>query len=510
MAIRRTQNPHATGSSGRFARSLTDVGELRQPGKPEQTKKAGPRFLLALLLCVCILLPARAGHADLGDLFGSFTLKDELELGRKFSVLIKSRMPLIEDPEVVNYVSDIIARLQTDMKPQPYTFEANVIRDSTLNAFAVPGGYIFVNTGMILNLEHESELAGILGHELAHITQQHISRRLEKAQKTQLMGLAGTLAGVLLGGSSDMQSGLAVGSLAATQAAMLNYSRQDEREADQMGLIYLVGAGYRPQGMVGGFEAIRKKRWQMGSSMPAYLSTHPDTDERIQYLSDRIRTLGQDIQNRPEDDTRFHRIQTLIRARYSDPEIALRYFTQEDTARDCMNLTGRAITLARLNRVNEAAEAFDAALACGSGDYLVNREAGAFHYMKGTLDKAAILLQKAILLNPRDYVAIFYFARLLNDGKDFTGASSYYEELLTHLPEDPEIHYYYGRMLGENGRLFKAYLHLAYSALYQNSRKKAEQNIALARTNAKTPEDTAALERYDQRFAERAEFWDKK
>lgn len=468
------------------------------------------RFVTCTLLVGMVLLvPARSGNADIRDIFNDFTLKDELELGRKFSILVKSKWPLIEDPEVVSYVSDIITRLQTTMKPQPYKFEANVILDNSLNAFAVPGGYLFVHTGLLLQLEHESELAGILGHELAHITQQHIASRIAKAKKTQMLGLAGALAGILLGGSTNMQGGLAVGSLAAAQAAMLNYSRQDEREADQIGLMYLVGAGYTPSGLVGGFEAIRSKRWQMGSNIPAYLSTHPDVDERIQYLSDRVRTLPAEVRVRPENDERFIRVKTLIRARYTDPTIALRYFEQSAKPNDCVNSMGKAITLARMNRVTEAADTFESALTCGPKNYLVNREAGTFHYLKGNIDRAASLLQKAILLNPRDYMAFFYYARLLGDKGDIKGASNYFEELLLHLPEDAEIHYYYGRLLGEHNYLFKAYLHMAYSALYKNDEKKTQYNFGLARNNAKTPEEQAALDQFNIRFTERSEFWPK-
>ncbi|GFM38378.1 beta-barrel assembly-enhancing protease [Desulfovibrio psychrotolerans] len=472
-------------------------------------RRCGRLLLCLTLVCATLLMPVQSGNADIRDLFGDFTLKDEMELGRKFSVLIKSRMPIIEDPEVVNYIAEIIDRLKASMRPHPYTFEASVLLDNSMNAFAVPGGYLFINTGMLLNLENESDLAGILAHELAHITQQHIASRLAKAKKTQLLGLAGALAGILLGGDSNMQGGLAVGSIAAAQTAMLNYSRQDERDADQMGLIYLVGGGYPPQGMLGGFEAIRKRRWQMGSTMPAYLSTHPDIDERLQYLSDRIRALPEEIRARTEDNSRFRRIQTLIRARYTDPKVALLHFDNTDTQQDCISLMGRGITLSRLNRVTEAADSFERALTCGPRDHLISREAGTFHYLKGDLNRAGSLLQKAILLNPRDFMAFFYYARLLGDKGDINGAANYFEEMLVHLPEDPEIHYYYGRLLGQNRRLFKAHLHLAYSALYKNDKKKTQYHLGLARSNAATPEDKEALERFDLRHAERAEFWNK-
>lgn len=136
------------------------------------------RGLVAVILSFALFLqgaiPVQAA------LFGSFGVKDEKELGRKFDVLVRSRMPLVEDPEIKGYIQSIVDRLSKTFPPQPFPFTANVLLHNSMNAFAVPGGSVFVHTGLIMQLDHESELAGVLGHELAHVTQRHIATRMER------------------------------------------------------------------------------------------------------------------------------------------------------------------------------------------------------------------------------------------------------------------------------------------------------------------------------------------
>lgn len=457
-------------------------------------------FVLALALTIQGVAPA---WAFLG--LGGFTIKDEVELGRKFDVLIKSRMPLVEDPEVKVYVQDIVARLLEQAPPQPFDFKTNVLLHNSLNAFASPGGFIFVHTGLVMQMDHEAEVAGVLAHELAHATQRHIAGRIEKMQTTSILSMAGALAGAFLGGGSGKGAAMA-GSIAAGQSAMLNYSRVDETEADEIGLRYLIAAGFRPEGMVGAFEKIRKKQWAMGTDIPSYLSTHPAVNERINSLSARIAALPADIRSRPNDDARFLRVRTICRARYGDPAVSERLFA-DAPAGDCLAQLGKAILFSRQNRVAEATAAFDKALQCSPKDQLIWREAGRFHYTKGDKGRAAAMLQRATLMNPDDYMALFFYARLLADSGQPQKSYQYFDEVLRRLPEDAEVHYYYGRVLGASGQPFKAYLHLAYSSLYSNDKHKTESFEEQARAQARTPEEMAELERFAATYQERKAFW---
>lgn len=455
-------------------------------------------LMSAALVGTPLLAPLTVAPAH-AFLFDSFGVADELELGRKFDVLVRSRMPIVEDPEVKGYIRDLTERLSAKLPPQPFPFTPNVILHNSMNAFAVPGGYLFVHTGLIMHLEHESELAGVMAHEMAHVTQRHVASRIDRSRFTTLASLVGALAGVFIGKNSSSGAGAAVtGSLAAGQAAMLNYSRTDETESDQVGLQYLTTAGFRPQGMVGAFEKIRKLQWTSGLSIPEYLSTHPDVGSRVTEISARVKILPAAIQNRPESDARFSRVQTLIWARYGDPDQAARKF-QGSTALDLM---GQAMLLARKNRINDAAALFDKALAKAPQDALITREAGIFHYSTGG-NRAESLLRKALSLDPRDAMATFFLARFMSDGGNHAEAQAMFKSLLRVYPDDSEIHFYYGRSLGTSGQHFRAYLHLAYSTLYENNLKKTDSWLAKARPLALVPTDKDDLDRlraiYDDR-----------
>lgn len=460
--------------------------------------------------CVCLVLVFALALSQfcptaMGALWGEFTLKDEKELGDKFNVLVRSRLPLVQDPEIVGYVTEIVKRLAATMPPQPFPFTVSVIRHNAVNAFACPGGYIFVHTGLILAMDNESEVAGVIAHEMAHVTQRHIARRIESSQWVSVLSLLGALAGAFLGGEGG--SAALMGSMAAGQAAMLNYSRFDEREADQVGMSYLTKAGYSPQGMVGAFEVLSRKQWLMGSSLPSYLSTHPGLSERVRDMSVRVSRLGKDAVTQTNNN-RFFRVQALIRARYSDPQPAAQAFARQmDGPGKCMALLGMGILSSRQNRVTDATRYFDQALACAPNDALVTREAGRFHYTKGNKNQGSALLQRAVTMNRHDVLALFYHARNLGDTGRTDEAIGYAKEVLLKVPEDAEVHELLARLYGKNREMFLANLHMAYSALYERNERKVTQFLDKAKGQAANPADKAALKRFEKLYKDRKEYW---
>ena len=463
------------------------------------------------IFCRCVLSLALASSLALGPaptaqaFMGRFTLSDELELGRKFSVLVKSRLPLVDDPEIRNYVIGIVNRLVASIPPQPYTFEVNVIRARPVNAFASPGGYVFVFTGLILAMQSESQMAGVLAHELAHVTQRHIALRIERGQMIGLLSPILALGGLFIGGSGGPAT--MAGAMAAGQTAMLNYSRIDESDADNVGLSYLVAAGYRAQGMYESFERIRASSY--GGSVPQYLSTHPDINERIREISSRVMSLPSEATSRTEDNLPFLRIQTLVRAKFSDAREALAYFSKDSQLPPYLRDMGLGICNARINSVAKAREAFADALDKAPDDPVVWREAGIFHFNKGSQSLAGDYLAQAVSMSPYDYEASFYYARLLLEEGNSTAAFGQYENVLRFLPESSEVHYYYGRALLGNGQPFLGNLHIAYSGLYENDRRKTENFMDQAQTKISSPQDQARFDRFKEIYDERAEFWDK-
>ncbi len=441
-------------------------------------------------------------HAFFG--FGDFGIAEEKEMGRKFEVLIRSQLPLVEDPEISLYVKSIVNRLSKAIPPQPFNFTSGVILHNSLNAFAVPGGHLFIFTGLIMQLDNEAELAGIMAHEMAHITKRHVAARIERGKYLTLASLLAAVAGVLVGGEGG--SAIMAGALGAGQSAMLNYSRMDETEADDIGYQYLTAAGYPPIAMAGGFKKISEKSIMSGGgNVPTYLSTHPEIGARITSVVAKAKSGPQALNKRKVDNRHFKRVQTLLWARYGTIQAAKHRFNAENNALATM---GSAMLLARENKVNDASLTFDKALKASPNDPLILREAGAFHYRKGDTSRAETLLTTAMRLDPRDYMAQFFYARLLDETGRTLNAAPFYQEVLRILPEDQEVHAAYARSLGRSGKQFEAYLHLAYSALYKNDKRKTKQYIDQARGKAKTSSNTAALARFDNKYKERQAIWD--
>jgi len=465
------------------------------------TKFMTKHIIIALLLYSMSITPALA-FLGMGD----FGVKEEKELGRKFEVLIRSQLPLIEDPEITNYIKYIVKRLSKNIPPQPFDFRPGVVLHNSLNAFAVPGGSVFVFSGLIMNFETEDELAAVLAHEIAHVTQRHIANRMERQSLISVSSLALAILGIVVGGGGEGSGALAMGALGAGQATSLNYGRADENESDHIGFQYLLKAGYNPEGMVTGFQKIRRTSMLSGSSMPTYLSTHPALGDRIIGIKARIAVLKKKIGIRKSTTKKFTRIKTLLWARYGDTATAHQIFNAK--SKDCLSIMGKGMLYARENNILAAKSNFDKALVCNGNDSLITREAGIFHYRKGEAKEAISLLNKTLKSNSADFLAMFYLARLMDEQKNYKAAHRYFKAILRYIPEDREVHATFGRSLGRAGNTFEAYLHLAYSHLYSNNEKKTKKLYEKAQELAKTPNNNKRLALFRSRYTERKKIWE--
>jgi len=235
------------------------------------------------ILALAVML-STTGCASLRS-FSVFSTEQEIEIGQKVSADIESQMPLLNDPEVVSYVRRVGGSVASESERRDITYEFKVINDKqTVNAFAVPGGNIYIYTGLLTRLSNEAELAAVLAHETAHIAKRHSMNAL-----TQQVGYGIVLKAVLGNEAAAWQEVIAnvVGSL-----AFLSFSRTDEKEADELGVIYMTKAGYDPQGMVHLLEVFLSLAEREPSAMEIWLSTHPPSSERIELVKNQISEIG--------------------------------------------------------------------------------------------------------------------------------------------------------------------------------------------------------------------------
>ena len=255
------------------------------------------RLLRHIALTACLALAVAGGARaapptgqDLPDIGTPadmvITLSDEYKLGAMVVKQLRDSGQVLDDLEVGEYIQGIGSTLASHAQEGTMKFTFLVIKDSSINAFALPGGFVCVHSGLILATTGESELAGVLAHEVSHVTQRHLARGAQQASRASLGATAAMLAAILLGAMSGNSNVGMAGVMAGQSAAMqgqLNFSRENEYEADRVGIGVMAAAGYDPNAMGTFFETLGRR---MGSGGPnakilEFLQTHPVTSGRV-------------------------------------------------------------------------------------------------------------------------------------------------------------------------------------------------------------------------------------
>jgi len=232
-------------------------------------------FSLALILFLILF--------GIQNAFAAFTIDDEKKLGKEIFDKLEKNNFLLHDKKLNAYITEIGNRLLVQSNQAPFEFTFSVFNSSGINAFATPGGYIYVNKGLITAMENEAQLAGVIAHEIAHANARHVASIIAKTQKLNIAMLAGIIAGAFLGGGGEATAAIAAFSMAGASSMNLRYQREHEEEADRLGIEYMVNTGYHPAAMVEFLKVIKQYEFY-SKNIPSYLRTHPGTDDRIFYL----------------------------------------------------------------------------------------------------------------------------------------------------------------------------------------------------------------------------------
>ncbi len=423
-----------------------------------------------------------------------FSEIQEQQLGQAFIREIRRTRQIIDDPLINDYVQGIGNRLVAQSTAKKKRFNFFLVRDNTINAFAGPAGYIGINSGLILVTKNESELAGVMAHEIAHITQHHLARRIENAQQQKYTDIAKILAAVAVGAVTSGQ--VAAAGLAAAQGSSiqqsLDYSRSHEQEADRIGMNILYATNFDPSGMAGFFASMQKLSFNYSDKTPEFFRTHPLTQSRIA-----------DAKNRAE--------QYSPRS-YSN---SLNYYLMRERLRVITTPAGyQAVALmnhqVKVTHGNENIAAqygyalallknHQAQLAQQQIQSLVQRYPQQIVFSMGLADtemanqqsSAAVALLKQLNQQKPNYypVQMEYATSLLQTG-NFAAAKQIIKRLIKSRPSDPTIYEMLAQANGRNGNLADAYQARAkYYALNGNLEKallQLEQARKLPRLNETT------------------------
>lgn len=255
----------------------------------------------AILFLTLLLSPgAWADLPELGDpTLQNFTTRDEARLGQAFYHTLRASLVFVDDLQVQYYIQSLGQRLASHSTVAGKKFHFFIVDSSQINAFAGPDAYIGINSGTILAAQNESELAGVMAHEIGHIAQRHLAREISNSGKSTAATLATLIAAILVG-SQDSQAGEAalLAGIAGTQQASLNTSRRHEAEADRIGIEILTRAGINPEGMVNFFQILLSRN--PGNDLE-YLQTHPLTQNRIAEARNRVTAAEARLPSDSED-----------------------------------------------------------------------------------------------------------------------------------------------------------------------------------------------------------------
>ena len=437
-------------------------------------KFKNPFIALLTVLSVVLCIP--------GSTF-PLTIKEEEKLSREFLRVVQAQFPLIRDPMIVGYINRLGYEILQNVPPQPFKYRFCVLDEHVYNAFATPAGHIFFHRGLIEAMKSEDELAGVLAHEISHVVARHISDKIERSKKINMMALAGMIAGAFLGaaaGSSEAASAMAYGSIAAGQSMELAYSRQDEIQADQLGLIYLAKTGYSARGLMTSLQTIRSKQWF--GSIPSYLSTHPAAEDRIAYIDAWIEKNEEyrDDLDLKTDSTEFHYVRTRLSALYGDEAIVRRQLQDqiEKTPEDPFANYGMGLFYYRIGDRDNALKHLRKTLASRPLDPYILTDIGKVYFQKGCYGDALRVLEGAENITPYNPEHAYYFGQTLIQVGDVPRAKATLETLIERVPGYTQAYYALGELYGSQGNNPMAHYYLG---LYY--RQKGDMENALFHLN---------------------------
>ncbi|MGB5260037.1 MAG: M48 family metalloprotease [Gammaproteobacteria bacterium] len=454
------------------------------------------KFVIPAALCA-LLMASRPAVAEVRDTYATlpdlgdttaqtFSPQFERELGRDFIRQIRQAGLVLEDEEATRYLRNLGRRLAMHSENPGHSFTFFLVNDPRINAFAGPGGYIGTNLGLFTAAESESELAGVLAHEIAHVTQRHLARAFDTASKLTLPNAAALLAAILIG-TQDGQAGAAA--LTAVSALgiqqQINFTRANEKEADRVGIRALAGAGFDPHGMAGFFEKLQKNAKLYGTQPPEFLSTHPVTTDRIAEATSRAESYP-DVKQ--ADDREFQLMRAKLRvASYESPRQVLLDFQRfhgKEGGRTDVERYEYALLLAAGKQYARATEVMRG-LHRADPERLAYRLAlGRILQQAGDLDAAVKLYRDSLSLYPGETVVVLpYASTLMTTGKN-EQAYTLLTDLSNNTADNPAVYKLLAQAAGKTNRALQTHTAMAEYYYLNGYTLQAVEQMKLAQ---KTP-----------------------
>jgi predicted Zn-dependent protease len=420
-------------------------------------------FVVLMLLTLFLISGVRTASAE-------FTIEDEKKIGQEFHDKLAKSDVLLQDKRMNDYIGQVGARVLSSIKQPLFEYRFFIVKSSAINAFATPGGYIYVNRGLIALADSESELASVLAHEIAHANARHIADMVNKTSKVNIATMAAMIAGAFLGGG-DLSAALMGFTMATSETLSLKYSRENEEEADRFGMAYLVSAGYKADATLDLLKLMRRFEFY-SNSVPSYFLTHPGTDDRIQYIDGLLETIYAGNKGKDELIGHFRRIKTIMMTSGPNVESKIRYFEDEVKKQpdDADNLYGLGVVQARKGMHRESAETFRKALSLAPNDKEILRDLGVDLFKLGQYTEAIDYLLKAKKIDGKDPRTLAYLGNSYEAMGYYEKALEYFRALEKTDLDDEDIYYSMGMVYGKLKNMGDSHYYFGMYAKKQNKK----------------------------------------
>jgi len=405
------------------------------------------------------------------------TEDEEVRISREFRREAKKVLKFVNDPEVERYIDRIGRRILAATGPLSFDYRFFVVDEDQLNAFSVPGGSIYVYTGLIERTKNTDELAGVLGHEITHAKNHHMAR----ASGPDAVSILSLLAMVALArsGSGAQAAGMVGQAVSATR--QLAFSRQLEMEADTLGTRYMAAAGYDPKGTIEFLKILDQERALNPVDVPAYILSHPISQERIANAELVVKSLGQ-TRSRPDDPTALKKVQMVIRMdRANRDDVVHEYeklVKQAPRNPELLYLLGYAQQ--RQGQLSEARANYEQARKIWPENAGLQRDLGRLYGEMGDFMKARTAFDQSLAIEPNEPLTYLYLGEMLEKSGDLRSAVGSYLNAQNLAPLWDRPLYKLGMLYGKLDRPGDGYYYLGRAFALQDEDDKAINNLERA------------------------------
>lgn len=434
-----------------------------------------------------VLIPSLILYAPINSITYSMSIEDEDIFGRKFLSEIRRHFEFVEDEFSVMYINQLGNYISKYVDIRYFPFRFYIIKNDTLNAFAGPGGHIFIFTGRIERLQSADELSSIISHEIGHVSGRHISERVEKNKKIGLATLAGVLAGILAGGKAS--GAIITGSIAAGKQAQLYYSREDERHADQLGFKYMERSGFDPSAMIEVLKRIQKEQLTGPGDIPSYLLTHPGASERISNIEI---MMNQYLKKPPPPEvTKLRRLFPFFRISIGTQYGSTGFWEQtlrKELKRNPNSLTalfGMGLIKKRELDYKDAVQYLSRANKLSPHNLPVILALAKTYQLKGDYQKALKQIKRAYALAPGNKSILYMYGMIYQQLELYRKAIPIFEQLSSPAPFKNEVFYNLGICYGRLGKLARAHYYFGLFFKRKDMPEKAKLHFKKAKALAK-------------------------